>query len=503
MPPDSIQTLGRAPLTLDRATAIIRGASVNLEPGLATHLARSVTLLERLLSEGHSVYGVTTGFGGSVETQVLADQRAELALNLVRFHGCGTGRLFEPEETRAILVARLASLVRGHSAVRFEVVERLAALLNHGVLPAIPCEGSVGASGDLTPLSYVAAVLLGEREVWFRGRVSETAVALSELGLTPLVLQPKESLALMNGTSVMTGLSLIAFERATQLGRWAALLTAACCEAAHGQRAHFEQRLFELKPHPGQIRFAAWVRAALGPARSEEDAALQDRYSLRCSPHVVGVLLDQLRFSAPVLEVELNSVNDNPILDVESGRALHGGHFYGGHVCHVMDALKTCVANVADLFDRQLLLLCDGSTNRGLPQNLVAATPSAAHHGFKAMQITTSALTAEACKLCMPASVFSRSTENHNQDKVSLGTIGARDCQRILDLTERVLAIHTLAVAQALDLRGGPKGPGAVALHGAVREVAMPNVADRRMDKDIDAVLASHRRGAFSFEAQP
>lgn len=258
MPPDPAPVVvGAAPLTLPELSAIVRGAELRFDASVAGRLEQSVALLERLLAEGTEVYGVTTGFGSSVDTLVAGDHRRQLAHNLVRFHGCGTGRWFDERETRAILVARIASLVRGYSAVRFEVVEALAELLNRGVLPAIPSEGSVGASGDLTPLSYVAAVLLGEREVWVRGDVVSTREAFAAVGLEPVVLRPKESLALMNGTSVMTGLAALATERAWTACRWAARLTALACEALQGQPAHFEPRLFELKPHPGQAAFAA------------------------------------------------------------------------------------------------------------------------------------------------------------------------------------------------------------------------------------------------------
>jgi histidine ammonia-lyase len=211
------------------------------------------------------------------------------------------------------------------------------------------------------------------------------------------------------------------------------------------------------------------------------------------------VLLDALSAFRPLLETEVNSVNDNPIIDAEVDETLHGGNFYGGHVAFAMDGLKAAVANVADLLDRQMALLCNPMTNNGLPGDLVGQAGAArlAHHGFKAMQITASALTAEALKLTMPASVFSRSTESHNQDKVSMGSIAARDCQRVLDLTETVAAVELLALCQGLDLRGGPAHPRARALHGAVRAVAARNDADRRQDGDIARVLGLHRAGAL------
>ncbi len=392
------------------------------------------------------------------------------------------------------------SLARGYSGVRPVVLERLCDLLNHRLLPRIPEEGSVGASGDLTPLSYVAAVLVGEREVTLRGRVAPAAEALAEVGIEPLALEPKESLSLMNGTAMMTALACIAFDRARRLARLASAVTAMAVEAVHGNRGHFDARLFELKPHPGQRLSAAWIRADLehdGGHPVPAPARLQDRYSIRCAPHVVGVLLDALGFARRTLEIEINGVDDNPIVDPERGDVLHGGNFYGGHVCFVMDALKTAVASLADLLDRQLVLLCCPETSGGLAANLVAG--SVVHHGFKAMQISASALTAEALKLTMPASAFSRSTESHNQDKVSMGTIAARDCLRVLELAETVASISVLAVCQAADLREGESGRRGRAIHDAVRRHVPMLREDRRQDRDIERVLALLRDGELPY----
>jgi histidine ammonia-lyase len=407
-------------------------------------------------------------------------------------------------------VARLVSLARGYSGVRIELLERLCLMLNHRMLPRIPAEGSVGASGDLTPLSYVAATLVAEREVTLAGEVMSAADAHARLGLEPLSLVPKESLAVMNGTSLMTGLACLAAERAQALAVLACRLSAMTSESIHGNPEHFDDRIFALKPHPGQRACATLIREHLlssaaagsgdGSSKRRPVARLQDRYSVRCAPHVIGVLADALAFGRDVLEIELNGVNDNPIIDADAGDVLHSGNFYGGHVCFVMDGLKNAVASVADLLDRQLALLCCAETSDGLPDNLVAqqGEKSIAHHGFKAMQITASALAAEALKLTMPASAFSRSTESHNQDKVSMGTIAARDCLRVLSLTEDVASVLLLANCQAIDLRSqAASGVASLALHGHVRrDIPMVSV-DRRQDLDIARVREMHRDGVL------
>ncbi|MEO1105653.1 MAG: aromatic amino acid ammonia-lyase, partial [Pseudomonadota bacterium] len=372
-------------------------------------------------------------------------------------------------------------------------------LLNARILPVIPSEGSVGASGDLTPLSYIAAVVMGEREVYHGGRIVPTGEALKAEGLAPMTLAPKESLSIMNGTSVSTALTALSFERARCLGRLAAALTAMASDVTGGNPAHFDARIFAAKPHPGQARFAEWVRDDVEyTPGSMREGRLQDRYSIRCAPHVVGVLLDALDWMEPWLQTELNGASDNPLIDPDTGEPLFGGNFYGGHACFIADGLKNAVANVADLLDRQLALLCAPGTSNGLPENLVGVTGTerAAHHGFKAMQIAASALTAEALKLTMPASVFSRSTENHNQDKVSMSTIAARDCARVLDLTETVAAICLLALAQAVDIRRDEGCHSrARALRDRVRENVRFNDGDRRQDRDIAAVMEMiHKR---------
>ncbi len=495
--------VGKAPVTIEEVVSIARGKGrVRLSDDstfLARHAASRKALLDRLEREG-IVYGVTTGFGDSCETDVRGELIAELPMNLFRFHGCGVGDNFNPEESAAILVSRLASLSQGYSAVRLDVLNALSTLINERVLPVIPQQGSVGASGDLTPLSYVAAVLSGEREVYAGGLVRPAAEVLPEIGLTPLKLEAKESLALMNGTSAMTGVACLSIARAERLVRWAATLTAMASDVLGGEPRHFDSRIFDAKPHPGQALVARWIREDIeyDRVRARPVTRVQDRYSVRCAPHVLGVLVDALPEIRRFVETELNGANDNPLIDPETGDVLHGGNFYGGHVCHAMDSLKTLAANVGDLLDRQLVLLCHPNTNGGLPANLVGVkgARAAAHHGFKAMQITTSALVAEACKLTMPASVFSRSTENHNQDKVSMGTIAARDSVRVLDMVETVAAIHTLALAQAVDLREGAGcHKRSLSLHEQIRTLVPQNLADRRMDGDIAAVLELHRSG--------
>jgi histidine ammonia-lyase len=498
---DSEVRINRDWCSLDDVMSLARGekrALLDTDADYRALLERSREVVERVEAGGGAIYGVTTGVGASSGTEIPPELRAAMPLNLARFHGVGTGRLLGETEAAATVALRLITLAKGHSGVRAELLEHLCGFLNERLLPRIPEEGSVGASGDLTPLSYLAAALCGEREVSLRGQPREAADALAEVGLTALVLRPKESLSLMNGTSVMTAIACHCVEASLRLARLAAAITACAVDVTRGNRGHFDARIFDLKPHPGQRRVAQWIRddlSADGPVAPA--ARLQDRYSLRCAPHVIGVLVDAVSEAQRILEIEINGVDDNPIVDPEAGELLHGGNFYGGHVGFAMDGLKSAVAGVADLLDRQLALLCVPETSDGLPPNLVAID-DVSHHGFKAMQISASALTAEALKATMPATAFSRSTESHNQDKVSMGTIAARDCRRILELTETVATIGLLAVCQALDLRnGGNQLPTPLALRAAVRKVAEPVTEDRRQDHDIARVLELLRDGSL------
>jgi histidine ammonia-lyase len=413
--------------------------------------------LDEVLTELHGkIYGVTTGYGDSCTETVAPNHYDDLPVYLTRFHGCGLGNHFDAETTRAIMLVRLNTLAQGFSGVSMKLLRYIAAFIEHDVLPLIPQEGSVGASGDLTPLSYLAGALIGERDVLYNGKVRPSSEVLKELGLPIYKFRPKEAIAIMNGTAVMNAVACIAFSRASYLTNVTCRITAMNAVALKANAYHFFKRLFDVKPHEGQNLAAEKIRSALNFVESDGviPERIQDPYSIRCAPHIAGVFYDAQDLLRRLIETEMNSANDNPIIDPETRSVFHGGHFYGGHICFAMDSLKNITANLADLLDRQLAVMVDVKFNRGLPPNLSGSAQSYAfNHGFKAVQIGASAWTAEALKNTMPVSVFSRSTECHNQDKVSMGTIAARDCIRIIELTEQVAAACLLASAQALQIR--------------------------------------------------
>ncbi|MBB3194239.1 histidine ammonia-lyase [Roseateles terrae] len=499
------------PLRIEDICALSRReatAQLGPSPEFQRRIQAGADFVARLLAEDGVIYGVTTGYGDSCTVAVPPALVPELPHHLYTYHGIGAGAMLTEPQTRAVLGARLASLCQGMSGVSLDLLRQIELLLKHDLLPLIPSEGSVGASGDLTPLSYLAAVLCGEREVRMNGETVPAAEALRAVGATPLKLRPKEGLAIMNGTAVMTGLACLAYERAEYLAQLATRITAMNVVASAGNAHHFDETLFAAKPHAGQQRVAERLRADLASERpSRNDQRLQDRYSLRCAPHVVGVLEDALPWLRQLIENELNSANDNPLIDPVNERVLHGGHFYGGHIAMAMDTLKTAVANLADLLDRQLALMVDARYNHGLPANLSGASGERApiNHGLKALQISVSAWTAEALKQTMPASVFSRSTECHNQDKVSMGTIAARDALRVLDLTEQVAAGVLMAARQGMGLRErlGPLvlTPALAAMLDDLSDRMPLVVEDRALDAELRALMGAIRARSWSLYA--
>ncbi|RCG28769.1 aromatic amino acid lyase [Streptomyces diacarni] len=481
-----------------------------------------------ILETGKPIYGVTTGFGDSVNRQISPEKTARLQHELIRYHLNGTGPLTSDEVVRATLLIRANCLARGNSGVSTPVVERLLDFLRFDVLPLIPERGSVGASGDLVPLCYLASAVMGEGSVRYRGEVRDAAEVMSELRLDPVVLEAKDGLALINGTSFSAAFAVLNVQAAAEIADVADICTALASEGTLGNRGHYAPFIHNEKPHDGQRRSARRIHDLLdgsnlamsydqvvdlnepldGRHYQKLTRSIQDRYSLRCAPHVTGVLGDMLSWVRTWLRVEINSSSDNPLFDPATNSVFSGGNFYGGHIVTAMDALKTAVAGIADLLDRQLALLVDEKFNNGLTPNLIARVAdedreAGLQHGFKGMQIACSALTAEALKNAGPASTFSRSTEAHNQDKVSMSTIAARDARTVIELTREVAAIHLIAACQAVELRGADQmSPRTRAVYERIREKVPFASTDRRFDGDIAAVVELISSGALGETAK-
>ncbi|EDY50750.1 histidine ammonia-lyase [Streptomyces clavuligerus] len=489
-----------------------------VEDRAAARMDESVRLRDDLVATCRPIYGVTTGFGDSARFQVSPEHAGALQRGLITYHLNGTGPATESSTVRATMLIRANSLARGYSGVRREVVELILDFLRHDIVPVIPERGSVGASGDLVPLCYLAEALCGGGEVRWDGRVLPAAEAMEARGLRPVVLQAKEGLALINGTAFMSAFAVHALDAADRIAVAADVCTALAVEGLLGNRGHFHPGIHRQKPHPGQLRSAARIRALLagsllcGDRPTVEQPRtdvihrntlplarnIQDPYSIRCMPHVNGVLLDTVDWVERWLTVEINSTNDNPLFDPESAEVHSGGNFYGGHVGHAMDSLKLAVASTGDILDRQVALLVDDKTNHGLPPNLAAPTATGLNHGFKGMQIAASALAAEALKLTNPATAFSRSTEAHNQDKVSMGTIAARDARTVTELVVEIAAITLLAACQAVEYRGTDRlSDRTRTVHELVRTQVPRLDGDRRLDRDLEAVVDMITSGAI------
>ena len=504
-------------ISLEQIASFACHAEVELILDPDPHFRQSIALNHQFMLEsvasGWPIYGATTGFGSSSTSRLGSHEVAELQKNLYRYHGCGVGPYLSPSESAAVLIVRLNCLTYACSGISFDLLDHLQGLARARMFPMIRSQGSVGASGDLTPLSYLAAVVAGERQVWWRGEVREAQDVYEHLGMRPYTFKAREALALMNGTSVMAALSGLAWLRVQQLVRWAQVSTALMVELWQGPAAPFLAALHHVKPHAGQQKVAAAIQELLHEAperllrRDAKDAryegSVQDPYSLRCVPQLLGAVQDVLDTTRIWIETEINSVNDNPVFLHEEKQVLNGGHFFGGHIAAACDALKAGCANALNLLDRQMALLLE---SRGrLPENLVSSQQDAPylHHGFKAMQITISALAAEATKLAAPMSVLSRPTEASNQDVVSMGTIAARDLLSLSRLAMDGVAIQCMALCQAfyiLEEKGErpPLNQGLEEILDQWKQVFPMQIKDRALDADIQAMV-SHLFGELAW----
>lgn len=502
-PPEIVVVDGDVSLEALADVAEGRRVRLSTDPAWTAKLHKSRAALERSLGAGHRVYGVSTGVGYSSKRAVDPEHIQEFAYQIIRQHGCGLGEPFSVRQARAIVFARLASLAKGYSAVRPELLQALCGLLNRGVVPVIPMLGSVGASGDLTPLSYLAAVLAGEREAYYNGGILPAAEALERAGLAVHRFAPKESLAIMNGTAVMTAIGVLNAVRMERALAASEAATALAAEVMFGRSQAFAPLAHRLKHHPGQMAAADAIRTAMAGSRAidsgkGEGRLVQDPYSLRCAPHVIGAARDGLAWVREVLHRELNSVNDNPIVDPEHGDVVFAGNFYGGHAALAMDLLKIAAASVADLADRQFALLLDSRLNAGLPETLVAYEGC----GVKALQITGSALAALAVQRSASDTVLSRPTEASNQDKVSMGLNAALNAAETITLLQQVLAALLVGLSNAAALRAeGLFSAGAGRLLGRVRSRSPVLTADRRLDRDLRSLAQAIDAGWEGTEA--
>ncbi|MDQ3033965.1 MAG: histidine ammonia-lyase [Myxococcota bacterium] len=482
------------------------GALVELPPEARARIDRARAAVDRLAEGGDSapnVYGVNTGFGALAETRIAADQIRALQRNLVRSHACGVGPLLPREAVRGMMFLRAQTIAMGNSGARAAIVDLVVEMLNRGVHPSIPSQGSVGASGDLAPLAHLALVLIGEGEAELDGARLPGDRALAAAGLAPLELQAKEGLALINGTQLITAVGALAVLRGEQLCTHADLIGAMSLEALQGTARPFDPRVQAVRPHPGQARTAANLRAVLaesGIMESHRDCGkVQDPYSLRCMPQIHGASRDVLAWARTVIEREIVASVDNPLVFVdEHGEAdfVSGGNFHGQPLAIALDAAAIGIAELANCAERRIEQLVNPAMSSGLPPFL--APRSGLDSGFMMAQVTAAALVSENKVLCHPSSVDSIPSSAGKEDHVSMGSISARKCAQIAEHVRTVLAIEALVAAQGIDYRKPHEpGIGVRAAHRAFREHVSTLIEDRVLYPDIQKACELVDRGVL------
>ncbi len=474
-------------LTLEQAAQVARGApaewDVVLSDTARARVQRARAAVDEAVAAGQIVYGLTTGFGAFKDRIISPDQTRQLQRNIIMSHAVGVGEPISRDVTRAMMLIRANTLAKGHSGVRLETLQLLLDLLRRGVHPVVPCQGSLGASGDLAPLAHVALVLIGLGEAEYQGEVMPGAAALARAGLKPVELGAKEGLALTNGTAFMTALGVLATLDAENVAHVADIAGALSLEAMHGTPRAYDARIHQARPHPRQIESAAYLRRLIEGSeftRADDPLNLQDAYTLRCIPQVHGAARDAILYARWVLSIELNSATDNPLLFFEDdGRPtwLSGGNFHGEPLAISMDYLGLALAELGNISERRTTRLTDEASNASvLPAFLIKH--GGLDSGFMLVQYTAAALASENKSLAHPASVDTIPTSANTEDHVSMGPIAARHATQILRNVEWILAIELLSAAQGIDFRrealgGEPRlGKGTGVAYALIRQAA-------------------------------
>ncbi len=497
------------PLTLAAIeTAAITRRPVHLAASALKRVAACRLMIEEIVAEGETVYGVNTGFGKLADVRIAPERLAELQLNLVRSHAGGVGHPLSEAESRALVLLRANVLAKGFSGVRPELLELLVALLNAGVHPVIPEKGSVGASGDLAPLAHLALVVIGEGEAWYCGERMPGGEALRRAGLQPARLTAKEGLALLNGTQAMTAVGALATARAVRVAELADVAGAMSLEALKGTPAAFDPRIHEARPHAGQIAAAAHLLELLEGSEIREshrvrDTRVQDAYCLRCMPQVHGAVRGVLAHVSGVLETESGSATDNPLIFSEEredgsghGIVLSGGNFHGAPLAYAFDYASIAMTDLAGITERRIDRLLNPDINEGLPAFL--AKDPGVSSGFMMAQIVAAALINECQVLAHPSSTGSIPTDGGKEDHVSMGMTGALKLRQVVENAERVLAIEMMCAAQGLEYRLPLRAARRVReAHDAVRRILPKLEQDRVLAGEIEALAGAVRTGTF------
>lgn len=448
--------------------------------------------VDEVIAHGDTVYGLTTGFGKFSTVTIPRENIAELQLNLIRSHATSLGEPYSIAQTRAIMLLRIAVLAKGHSGIRLETLETLIDMLNRGVHPLIPMRGSVGASGDLSPLSHLALVLIGEGEALYNGERLSGAQAMKLAGIKPVKLEAKEGLALNNGTQVMAALGLLSLLEAERLTRYADIIAAMSIDALLGTPRAFDELVHNLRPHPGQKKSAANIRKFLtaSPLRKSHlnCGNVQDAYSLRCTPQVHGAVRDAIGYVRSVLEIEINSATDNPLIFADEKKVISGGNFHGEPLAIALDTLAIAISELASISERRMEQMLNPALSRGLSPFL--ANRPGIDSGFMIAQLTAASLVSENKVLAHPASVDSIPTSANQEDHVSMGSVAAIKLQQVVENVASVLGIELLVASAALDQRQIPSSPLLEKVKTLLREKVKPLEGDRILYPDLNAAIA-------------
>jgi len=486
------------------AAVALGGEAVHISSVARPRILASRKAIEQIVARDAVVYGVNTGFGKLSDVRIPQTELRQLQLNLVRSHACGIGNPLSEPEARAMMVLRANVLALGFSGIRFEVIELLCEMLNRRVCPVVPEKGSVGASGDLAPLAHLALSLIGEGEAFFEGQRMASAEALRRAQLTPVQLEAKEGLALLNGTQAMHAVGGLALLRAKRLARIADVAGAMSLEALKGTPAAFDSRLQDARPHPGQKAVAEHLLSLMEgseirESHLEKDSRVQDAYSLRCMPQVHGAVRGALAHCEDVLLIESASATDNPLVFAESGEVISGGNFHGAPLALGFDYAAIAITDLMGMSERRTDRLLNPDKNEGLPAFL--AREPGVQSGFMIAHVAAASLVNEARVLAHPASIDNITTSGGKEDHVSMGMTSALKLRAIVDLAESLLAIELLAAAEGLEHRRPLKaGVGVERAFAALREIASPLTEDRALSGDIASVAEAIRRGDFDSE---
>jgi len=475
-------------LTIDEFVQVARyKTKVELAESAMAQIKKSRDVIETAIKEGRTVYGVNTGFGDLANVSISRADLAKLQVNLIRSHSAGVGESFPIEVVRGMMLLRANALAKGYSGVRPEVILTLIEMLNTGVTPVVPQQGSVGSSGDLAPLAHMVLVMIGEGEAFYKGKKLDGLQALKKAGIAPIVLQAKEGVALINGTQPMTSVGALVVNDALDLVKDAIIAASMSLEALRGTRAALNEKVHAVRAHEGQVDVASSMRSVLVDSEINQSHAncgkVQDAYSLRCAPQVIGASLDAIRYVYSVIEIEINSATDNPLVFTDNSTVISGGNFHGQPIALAMDFLGIALSELASISERRVNRLVNPHLS-GLPAFLT--TEGGLESGMMLAQYTAAALVSENKVLSHPASVDSIPTSADQEDHVSMGTIAARKASEILENVKKVIAIEYMCAAQGIDMLA-PLKPSTPLdrAHSKIREMVSKLEDDRPLSPDI------------------